>query len=189
MVQIDPTTGMPASIPYRIPPVRRPSAVDWIVPTHPHTRDTVQRRLQPTIEVAKKRMEECHSKSKLVGATLNSAIGLQIVIGALITGLAVVTTGHGTSIMTAILGAFTTILSAFLARMRGTGEPERSKSSAKGFERFIRTCEAYILDFGEESGREPQHFQKVNEFRQEFEDLEGSMNAEQQGNHPNQSAV
>lgn len=86
---------------------RRASQVDWIVPTRQdeRTRDTVSRRLQPTIDVAKKRHFALSAKAKLFGRSLNAAIGLQIVVGALITGLAAVTTGRQTSIMTSVLGA------------------------------------------------------------------------------------
>ena len=58
---------------------------------------------------------------------LNIASGLQIVVGAMITALAAVTTGQQTSIATAILGGLTTVVAAYMARMRGTGEPEKTK--------------------------------------------------------------
>jgi len=46
-------------------------------------------------------------------------------------------------------GAFSTIIGSFLARMRGSAEPDLSKSRAKGFDKFVRTLEAYIVDFGD----------------------------------------
>ncbi|EJD45119.1 hypothetical protein AURDEDRAFT_114195 [Auricularia subglabra TFB-10046 SS5] len=167
----------------RPPTMRRTSQVDWIVPTRPEerNRDTVSRRLQPTIDIAKKRHFALSAKAKLFGRSLNAAIGLQIVVGALITGLAAVTTGRQTSIMTSVLGAFSTIIGSFLARMRGTSEPDLSKSRAKGYERFLRACEAFLVDFGDDAARE--HIDKINAFRQEFEELEGSANAEQKGNN------
>jgi len=113
--------------------------------------------------------------------SLNIAIGLQIVIGSLITGLAAVTTGRQTSITTSILGAFSTIIASFLARMRGTGEPDRSKASARGFDRYVRACDAYLVDHADEPGRDPAHMERIKGFREEFEQLEGSLNAEQQG--------
>jgi hypothetical protein len=33
--------------------------------------------------------------------------------------------------------------------MRGSAEPDLSKSRAKGYDAFIRKLEAYIADFGE----------------------------------------
>ncbi|KZV81069.1 hypothetical protein EXIGLDRAFT_755852, partial [Exidia glandulosa HHB12029] len=176
----------------RPPTSRRASQVDWIVPTATAStlreRDTVTRRLGFTIEVAKKRQASMEAKAKLMGRSLNAAIGLQIVVGALITGLAAVTTGRQTSIMTSVLGALSTIIGSYLARMRGTAEPDLSKSRAKGWERFLRSCEvnadgyqAYLVDHGEEPARD--HIDRINEYRQEFEELEGSANAEQKGNH------
>ena len=72
-------------------------------------------------------------------------------------------------------GAFSTIIGSFLARMRGTSEPDLSKSRAKGYERFLRACEAFVVDSGDEPARE--HIDRINAFRQEFEELEGSANA------------
>ncbi|KDQ12359.1 hypothetical protein BOTBODRAFT_67551 [Botryobasidium botryosum FD-172 SS1] len=133
---------------------------------------TLEERLTPTLEIARELQKKAQKKAFLTGWALNIAIGLQVVIGALITGLAAVTTGRNTSIMTSILGAFSTIIASFLARARGTNEPERSKAHSNNLQKYIRDLEAFILDFGRESGEE--YDQKIAEFRDTFEELENT---------------
>jgi hypothetical protein len=84
----------------------------------------------------------------MAGYALNIAIGLQVVVGALTTGLSVVTSGKQTQIMTAILGGIATIIAAFLARARGSGEPERSSMRARDLEQFVREAESFVMDRG-----------------------------------------
>ncbi|KAH7097770.1 hypothetical protein BKA62DRAFT_715516, partial [Auriculariales sp. MPI-PUGE-AT-0066] len=164
----------------------RDRGIDWIVPTRASTlverRETVAHRLNTSLELAKKRHLSCKAKAMLYGRALNAAIGIQVAIGALITGLAAITTGRQTSIMTSVLGALSTMIGTFLARMRGSAEPDLSKSRAKGYDQYIRTVEQYIVDHGEELGRD--HMDRIKEFRREFEELEGTLSAEQKGVKP-----
>lgn len=74
--------------------------------------------------------------------------------------------------MTSVLGGISTIVASFLARIRGTNEPELSIQRVKDLQVFERELEAYIKDYGEESG--PEHDRKVREFRRKFEYLLGN---------------
>jgi hypothetical protein len=67
----------------------------------------------------------------LISIFINIALGLQVLIGALITGIAAAASPKTAQISTSILGGFSTVIASFLARMRGSGEPEESKSRAK----------------------------------------------------------
>ena len=74
--------------------------------------------------------------------------------------------------MTSVLGGIATIVASFLARLRGTNEPELSIQRVKDLQSFEREIEAYIKDHGEEAG--PGHDHKVKEFRKKFEYLLGN---------------
>ncbi|KLO17700.1 hypothetical protein SCHPADRAFT_157251 [Schizopora paradoxa] len=110
--------------------------------------------------------------AQMTGYSLNVAIGLQVVISALITGLSAVTTGRHTAVMTSILGGAGTVVASYLARARGSGEPELSTARAKDLEKFKRECEAFIEDYGHEHGHE--HDQRIQELRGQFEMLLGN---------------
>ncbi|KDQ12876.1 hypothetical protein BOTBODRAFT_176020 [Botryobasidium botryosum FD-172 SS1] len=133
---------------------------------------SVEERLLPTLEVARNERTKAQRKAMLTGWALNIAIGLQVVIGSLITGLSAVTSGRSTSIMVSVLGALSTMVASFLARARGTNEPERSKAHGNTLQEFVREVEAFVLDFGNELGSEFDP--KVREFRERFEELQGS---------------
>ncbi|RDB21950.1 hypothetical protein Hypma_010891 [Hypsizygus marmoreus] len=154
------------------------SGIDWIVPVEEKTirEKTTGERLEPTVATARSEREKYAFKAKMTGYALNAAIGLQVLLGALTTGLSVVTTGHQTSIMTAILGGLATVVASYLARARGSNEPELSITRVKDLEEFIRQCEAFQMDFGHISG--DKHDAELVSFRRRFEDLLGSANGE-----------
>ncbi|KAF5350884.1 hypothetical protein D9758_010486 [Tetrapyrgos nigripes] len=155
------------------------SNVDWLVPTVPeksYREKTYGDRLQPTVDTAEKERLKYENKAKMTGYALNAAIGLQVLLGALTTGLSVVTTGRQTSIMTAILGGLATIVASYLARARGSNEPELSITRVKDLEQFIRECRAFQMDFGHLVGSE--HNDKLIKLRQRFEELLGNGNGE-----------
>jgi SMODS and SLOG-associating 2TM effector domain len=56
-------------------------------------RHTVGERLQPTLDMAIIEKDKYAVKARMTGYALNTAIGLQVIIGSLITGLSAVTTG------------------------------------------------------------------------------------------------
>ena len=69
-------------------------------------------------------------------------------------------------------GGFGTIVASYLARARGSGEPEVSLSRSKDMAKFIRSMKAYIEDHGDEEG--PDHDAIINDMREEFEQLLGN---------------
>lgn len=74
--------------------------------------------------------------------------------------------------MTSILGGAGTVVASYLARARGSNEPELSTARAKDLEKFKRECEAFIEDYGHEHGH--NHDQRINELRSQFEMLLGN---------------
>jgi len=48
----------------------------------------------------------------------------------------------------ASLGAISTILASYLAKVRGSGEPEFSTIHARELNTFLRDIEAFIMDHG-----------------------------------------
>lgn len=109
---------------------------------------TIGKRLEPTIKHAEHFRNTFARRARLSGYALNIAIGLQVILGALTTGLSVVTSGKQTQIMTAILGGLATIVASFLARARGSGEPERSMMRTRDLEQFVREAQGFVMDRG-----------------------------------------
>ncbi|PPQ93893.1 hypothetical protein CVT25_007806 [Psilocybe cyanescens] len=157
----------------------------------PPRRKTTGERLDPTLLTAIAEKEKYAIKARVAGFALNAAIGMQVVLGALTTGLSVVTTGHQSSkaeadacpfefesaqtqIMTAILGGIATIVASYLARARGSNEPELSITRVKDLEQFIRECEAFKMDHGHIADDSLDG--RIDELRRKFEDLLGNGN-------------
>jgi len=76
--------------------------------------------------------------------------------------------------MTAVLGGFSTVVAAYLARARGSNEPELSIRRAKDLEQFIRECNGFICDHGHATGE--RFNEEVERFRRRFEMLLGNAN-------------
>ncbi|KAG6906785.1 hypothetical protein DXG01_012118 [Tephrocybe rancida] len=152
------------------------SGIDYIVPVDEKaTREkTVGERLQPTLLTAISERDKHAFKAKMTGYALNIAIGVQVLLGALTTGLSAVTTGHQTSIMTAILGGLSTLSASYLARARGSNEPELSITRVKDLEQYIRECEAFQMDYGHTLG--DTYDKELEDFRRRFEELLGNAN-------------
>ncbi|ESK95430.1 hypothetical protein Moror_3868 [Moniliophthora roreri MCA 2997] len=156
----------------------RRSNIDWIVPQLKEAREvafrpkTVGERLEPTLIHAKDEKEKFAAKARLTGLALNIAIGLQVLLGALTTGLSAVTTGRQTSIAVSVLGGLSTLVASYLARTRGSNEPELSIARTKDLEQFIRECEAFKLDKGHENGHD--YDARLEQLRARFEELLGN---------------
>ncbi|TDL20031.1 hypothetical protein BD410DRAFT_791409 [Rickenella mellea] len=152
---------------------RKRPHLDWIIPmdTAPKGPTSVAERLGPTIKAARDEEAKYKKRGKHLGWALNLALGLQVTINALITGLSAVTTGRHTQVMTAILGGIGTVVSSYLAKARGSDELEVSLSRADNLETFARQCEAFVLDHGYEMHG---HDEKVKYFRKYFEELLGT---------------
>ncbi|KIJ98882.1 hypothetical protein K443DRAFT_103221 [Laccaria amethystina LaAM-08-1] len=138
---------------------RRPrSGIDWIVPVDEKTfrQKAIGERLDPTLITAISERDKCALKAKMTGYALNAAIGLQ------------------TAIATTVLGGLSTIVASYLARARGSNEPELSIARVKDLEQFIRECEAFKMDNGHVYG---DKFDSALEgFRARFEELLGNAN-------------
>ncbi|KAJ3516601.1 hypothetical protein NLJ89_g1023 [Agrocybe chaxingu] len=152
------------------------SGIDWIVPLDdkPAREKTTGERLEPTLAHAIAEKDKYALKARVTGYALNIAIGLQVLLGALTTGLSVVTTGRQTSIMTAILGGLSTIVASYLARARGSNEPELSITRVKDLEQFIRECRAFQMDHGHQLG--DKFDDDIRGLRHRFEELLGNAN-------------
>jgi hypothetical protein len=112
---------------------------------------------------------------------MNIAIGLQVVFGSLTTGLSAAISSRKGSLITAVFGGILTILATYLARVRGSGEPERSRARAQDFASFIRDMEAAMLDRGwqvsagsGDGGERDPLDDEVDAFRRRFEELMGN---------------
>jgi hypothetical protein len=123
----------------------------------------------------------CLSYSALwTGYALNIAIGLQVLLGALTTGLAAaVTSGKQAQISTAILGGLATMVASYMARARGSGEPELSITRVKDLEQLLRECRAFQMDHAHEYGTPENGLgDQLEELRRRFEELLGNANGE-----------
>jgi hypothetical protein len=78
---------------------------------------------------------------------------------------------HGVFCMD-FIGGLSTLVASFLARMRGSGEPELSQLRTKDLEQFLRECDAFQMDRGYVLGNEED--QTLDEFRKRLEDILGN---------------
>jgi len=108
------------------------------------------------------------------GWVQNIAMGLQILIGALTTGLGAALSGKSTSVAISILGGASTLVASYLARTKGSNEPQVSLIRAQALDHFLREIEAFVLDHGHEVGGKWD--EKINGFRFGLERI--------LGNHP-----
>lgn len=54
--------------------------------------------------------------------------------------------------MISLLGGASTLVASYLARTKGTNEPQASRSRARALDHFLREIEAFDLDHGHEMG-------------------------------------
>ncbi|KAG2113487.1 uncharacterized protein F5147DRAFT_681183 [Suillus discolor] len=161
------------------------SGIGWIVPEiedKPH-RHTIGFRLAPTIANAKTEREQYAAKARVTGLALNIAIGLQVALGALTTGISASLTGRQTSIGISILGGMTTLVASYLARTRGSNEPELSITRVKDLDHFLRDCSAFDMDKGHEYGT-PELDAQLDHLRRRFEELLGNADGQRKLSPP-----
>jgi len=159
------------------PPSRRRSELDWVVPVteDPSVSQSVADRIQSTFEAATEAREKYARQAKWNGLALNFAIALQIILGALITALSSAIKPSKVGVTTSVLGGLSTLTASFLARMRGSGEPELSVSRTRDLEQFLRVLDAFKTDRGHI--RDGQEDAKIEELRNRFEEILGLTNA------------
>ncbi|OJA11342.1 hypothetical protein AZE42_04928 [Rhizopogon vesiculosus] len=193
--------------------------LDHVVPVvEKHHLGTLGARLDPTIESAKAKKtqyeitgkarvvkfyvevpiyfwecsDDVHFEAKWTSYTLNIAIGVQVLLGALTTGLAAASPGKQTLIAISVLGAclgplyasffedhisggLSTVVASYLARARGSNEPELSITRVKNLDRFLRECYAFVEDHGFQHGGPGSKLDnQLCELRREFEELLGN---------------
>ncbi|KAI6012201.1 hypothetical protein EDC04DRAFT_2579988 [Pisolithus marmoratus] len=149
-------------------PATNASEIDWIVPVDKpvgvQLRKTFGERIQPTIDAAKAERQKANNRA--TNYALNIAIGLQVFLGALTTGVAAaVSTGKQAS-------GLSTLVASYLARARGSGEPEVSGLRVRDLDHFLRDCEAFKLDHAHET-TDGQLENQIHEFRQRLEIILG----------------
>jgi hypothetical protein len=139
---------------------------------------TISSRIRTTIENAESEREKYAAKAKISGLALNVAIGLQVLLGSLTTGLSgvAISSGRSIAVSTTILGAFATLVASYLARARGSNEPELSIARVKDLDQFLRECKNFEGDHGAYTGHD--YDKQLDYYRSRFENLLGNGNEE-----------
>lgn len=72
-------------------------------------------------------------------------------------------------------GGFSTIVASYLARARGSNEPELSITRVKDLDQFLRDCFAFKIDYGHEYGTPENGLNdRLENLRRRFEELLGN---------------
>jgi len=139
---------------------------------------TFEERLRPTLDLAKSQAASYERTARLTSFLVYLAFSLQVLVGALITGVA--NTGPKGAQISSVLGGTSMIITIFLARTHGSGEPMVSIDRARDLQKFIRKCEATILDWGHERPDPlspnpfPRHIellQTIDQYRADYDEL------------------
>ena len=72
------------------------------------------------------------------------------------------------------VGALSTLVASYLARARGSNEPELSIARTKDLEQFIRECRTFQMDHGHMIGNDKD--EDLARFRSKYEELLGNGN-------------
>lgn len=76
--------------------------------------------------------------------------------------------------MTSVLGGAGTVVASYLARSRGSNEPELSITRVKDLQKFHRECVAFVEDHGEDRSNNPELNRRINDLRTSLEHLLGN---------------
>ncbi|KAH7886614.1 hypothetical protein F5I97DRAFT_1019734 [Phlebopus sp. FC_14] len=176
-----PGTARRATVLSQIP--QNASGIDYIVPVEEKPPPlTVGKRLEPTIEVAVREREKYAKKATFTRYALNIATALQVLLGALTTGLSVAVTS---GVAISVLGGMSTLVASYLARSRGSSEPELSVSRVKDLDQFLREIRAFQMDHGHEyASPDNDCNRRIEEYRQRFEQLLGNASGERKLSPP-----
>ncbi|KZS86658.1 hypothetical protein SISNIDRAFT_388514, partial [Sistotremastrum niveocremeum HHB9708] len=132
-------------------PQRRPSSlVQEAISISRRTVHTVYEMLKPTLDAAYEEEANYTYYAEVASKLLTVALTLQVIINALVTALSAIVSARRSQIMTTILGGLGTLISSYLAKARGAGEPELSRNRARELQKFIRTVEGFLVDYGHE---------------------------------------
>ncbi|KAK0429747.1 hypothetical protein EV421DRAFT_1946385 [Armillaria borealis] len=169
-----------------LPPI---PALDWIVPYESkiHVK-SVEERIIPTIIAAELERKKYVEHAIMKGYTMNIAIGIQLLVGALTTAISALVTGTRDAIsITIVLPILVFIIlpaRGYIERLQQHSspepedrtKPERSLMVARDLEQFIRECKAFLVDFG--SSTEDVHKREVQRLRNRFEEILGDADVE-----------
>jgi len=139
---------------------------------------------------AKIQRDKYKRKARTQGITINGAIALQVLVGAITTGVAAGAKNVGTSV--AILGGLSTTLASYLAKVRGSGEPEFSTLRSRELSTFVRELDDFLTDHGHKVTTEFDD--RIMYYRGRFEDIirtegEDSNHGGPRGQHPGQQSA
>ncbi|EIN12915.1 hypothetical protein PUNSTDRAFT_141476 [Punctularia strigosozonata HHB-11173 SS5] len=131
--------------------------------------NTVRGRLAATLREAQSFVDQSKATANLTGWGLTVVLFTQIAVGAVITLLSAIDNSRRGQISTAVLGAISTIISGYLAKVRHQDEPQKSERRHADLCRLIRTMDNYIDDYGDDPAA--AHMADVNRFRARLEDI------------------
>jgi len=141
----------------------------------PSPRTTVRDRLKLLVDEAKKKRDWCNKTANGAKWGINFVAGISVFLGAMTTGVSAIRlNGKNLGIATTVLGILSTLAGAFLTKVRAEKEPEQSIRLADRLNTFIRKCEDFIIDFGDEDGHKAVFDKKVNDLRLEYNGISGS---------------
>ncbi|KAI9451242.1 hypothetical protein F5148DRAFT_552699 [Russula earlei] len=112
----------------------------------------VEQRLATTIKAAKDEFDKSTKQASQTDWLQTIAIGLQVLIGALTTALGAALSGKNTSVAISILGGTSTLVASYLARTKGSNEPQQSQQRSQALDHFLREINSFVLDHGHEVG-------------------------------------
>jgi len=88
-------------------------------------------------------------------------------------------------VLTLVIGGFSTMVASYMARARGSGEPEVSIARVKDLEQFLREVRAFQMDHAHEySTPENGLGIRLEDMRRRFEEMLGNANAYVAVDHP-----
>ncbi|KAI0285711.1 hypothetical protein BC826DRAFT_918505 [Russula brevipes] len=148
-------------------------------PPSQYREKTVGQRMKQTIVSATGEHTKATQKAMWTGRVQGTAMALQILIGALTTGLGAALSGKSTSVAISILGGASTLVASYLARTKSSNQPQASRLRAQALDHFLREINAFVLDHGHEVGGKWD--EKINGFRLGLERI--------LGNHPGSLTV
>lgn len=73
-----------------------------------------------------------------------------------------------------LTGGIATVIASYLARARGSSEPEASEARIKDLNQFRRECDCFLLDYGKLDVSHHEHDDKLTALRNRFEQLLGN---------------
>ncbi|KAI0285714.1 hypothetical protein BC826DRAFT_1189569 [Russula brevipes] len=159
---------------HRLPAGPNPNGqMEWLFHEGEPLRErTVGQRLEPTILTANEELAKATKKAMWSSWAENIALALQVLFGTLTTGVGAALGGKHSVAGIALLGGASTMVASYLARTKGSNEPQFSLLRSQALNHFLREIEAFVLDHGHEVGSKWDH--QIVGFRLGLERILGS---------------